>query len=313
MKSLCVILLITFAAAAFFGCGAPPANLNDTRGSDNASVVSADAPTVETLKALETKAYEAYRNKDGKFFEGFLTDEYGGSGTGRRLNKAATVKMIVENKCDVKSFSFADETLTKVGATTAVFTTKVAVDGSCEGRKMPAQFISASVFVRKGSEWKVAWHGEVPVVDPKAPSAGKNSGGKNPGQEATYRIMPDSEARELAAIERSVWEGWMNRDGAKLDSLTAGELAFVNIFGDFFRNRADTLKNWSENPCEITSVDVGDPTSVSVTPDTSILFHKGTANGTCFGQKVDPILGTSIYVKDGSAWKLAFTMNMPAS
>ena len=123
--------------------------------------------------------------------------------------------------------------------------------------------------------------------------------------------MADSETRALAAIERSVWEGWMNRDAKLLDSLTARELAFVNIFGGYFTNREDTLKNWSENPCEIKSVDVADASSVSVTDDTSILMHKGTANGTCFGQPVAPILGTSIYVKEGSAWKLAFTMNMP--
>ena len=104
----------------------------------------------------------------------------------------------------------------------------------------------------------------------------------------------------------------MNRDGKKLDSLTARELAFVNIFGGYFKNREDTLKNWTENPCEIKSVDVADATSVQVTNDTSILMHTGTANGTCFGQDVGPVLGTSIYLKDGSAWKVAFTMNMHA-
>lgn len=291
MKTLSSILLAAVVIVGLTGCSRPAGNSQNTSTTGLAS-----SPTVEELKALESKAYEAYRNKDGKFFEAFLTDNYGGSGTGQRLNKAATVKMIAENKCDIKSFSYSDETLTKVGAATAVFTMKVKIDGSCEGRPMPAQFISASLYVRTGTEWRVGWHGEVPVVDPKSPPAGD----KNAEPEPIYRTMPDSPARELASIEKSVWEAWMNRDGKKLDEMTARELAFVNIFGDHFRNRADTLKNWTENPCEIKSVEVGNATTVSITPDTSVLFHRGTADGTCFGQKVGPILGTSIYVKDGA-------------
>jgi hypothetical protein len=103
------------------------------------------------------------------------------------------------------------------------------------------------------------------------------------------------ETRELAAIEKSVWEGWMNRDGKKLDGITPRERAFVNIFGGYFTYRAYTLKNWTENPCEIKSLDVADAGSASVTADTSVLVHKGTAYGTCFGQEVGPFLPLEIH------------------
>ena len=307
MKSLCVIFLTALAAATFLGCAAPAANTNTAR----ANADTAGPPTVETLKALETKAFEAYRNKDTNFFEGFLTDKFAESANGRRLDKTAAIKMIAEHKCDIKSVSFSDEKLTNVGAATAIITMKVTPDGTCEGKNI-TPFISASLFARNGTEWKGAWHGEVPIVDPKAPPAVKPND-KHAEAKPTYQTMPDSETRELAAIEKAIWEAWMNRDGKKLDSLTARELAFVNIFGGYFRNREETLKNWTENPCEIKSVDVADATSVQVTNDTSILMHTGTANGTCFGQSVGPVLGTSIYVKEGSAWKVAFTMNMPGS
>ncbi len=304
MKSLCVIVL-TAVSAAFFGCEAPAGN------TDTANANTARPPTVESLKALETTAFDAYKNKDGNYFEAFLTDKFFASASGQRLDKRAMIKMIAEHKCDIKSFSFGDEKLTNVGAATAIITMKVTPDGTCEGKQI-APFISASLYVRNNTEWKGAWHGEVSIVDPKAPPPAKTND-KDDKPKEPIRSMPDSETRELAAIERSVWEGWMNRDGKNLDSLTARELAFVNIFGGYFTNRTDTLKNWTENPCEIKSVDVADAGSVSVTTDTSILVHKGTANGTCFGQEVGPVLGTSIYVKDASAWKLAFTMNMPAS
>ncbi|MEP6705561.1 MAG: nuclear transport factor 2 family protein [Acidobacteriota bacterium] len=311
MKSLCVIFLTVVASAAFFGCSAPVANTNTANANANTVSTPAGPPTVETLMALETTAFDAFKKKDGNYFEGFLTDKFVGSTHGHRLDKMATIKMIADHKCDIKSFSFADEKLTNVGADTAIITMKVTPDGTCEGQTATS-FISASLYVRNSTEWKAAWHGEVPIVDPKAPPPAKK-GDKDSGPKVIIRSMADSETRELAAIEKSVWEGWMNRDAKKLDSLTARELAFVNIFGGYFTNRADTLKNWTENPCEIKSVDVTDAASVSVAADTSILIHKGTANGTCFGQEVGPVLGTSIYVKDGSAWKLAFTMNMSAS
>lgn len=320
MQKISLIFLTALAAVAFVGCGAPAAT------PDTANIHTdgpAGSPTLETLRELENRAFEANKNNDGKFFEELLTEKYVMSESGKRHDKATVVKMIAEHKCDIKSYSFTDEKLTNVGAATAIISMKVTTDGACEGQKIPSPVISASLYIRNGAEWKGAWHGEVPVVDPKAPPPVKaddkkaaeppaETGDKDADPKAANSTA-DGETAALAAIERSVWEGWMNRDARMLDALTARELAFVNIFGGYFTNRTDTLKDWTENPCEIKSVDVADASSVSVAGDTSILFHKGTANGTCFGQKVGPILGTSIYVKDGPAWKLAFTMNMPAA
>jgi hypothetical protein len=49
-----------------------------------------------------------------------------------------------------------------------------------------------------------------------------------------------------------------------------------------------------------------------LSPTVGILTFKGVADGTCYGQKVGPIWGTSVYVKDGDAWKWAFGINVPA-
>jgi hypothetical protein len=43
------------------------------------------------------------------------------------------------------------------------------------------------------------------------------------------------------------------------------------------------------------------------------LTFKGTADGTCCGQEVNSVIwGTSVYVKDGDAWKWTFGINTPA-
>src|SRR5688500_4546244 len=114
MKTLCMIFLTAFTIAGLFGCGAPAANTNSAQTNANTT----GPPTAEALKAIETTTFQAYRNRDVNYFQGFLTDKFVGSANGRRLDKSTTIKMIAEHQCDIKSFSFADEKLTNVGAST---------------------------------------------------------------------------------------------------------------------------------------------------------------------------------------------------
>ena len=45
----------------------------------------------------------------------------------------------------------------------------------------------------------------------------------------------------------------------------------------------------------------------------AILTFTGTAVGTCYGQTIESVIwGTSIYVKDGDAWKWTFGISVPA-
>jgi hypothetical protein len=94
MKKLILFVVTIFATAALVGCGVPAANTNAVNTNANVSGGPVGPPNVEGLKALETKAFDAYKNKDGKFFEGFLTDKFAMSQNGQRLDKAATVKWI---------------------------------------------------------------------------------------------------------------------------------------------------------------------------------------------------------------------------
>jgi hypothetical protein len=179
MKSLCVTLLTAFAAVAFFGCAAPAGNTNTTSANVNStsSTMATPAPaTVEALKELESNAFDAFGRKDANFFEGFLTSTFVESWHGQRLDRATAIKAIGDHNCEIKRFSLSDEKLTKVGADTAIITMMVTADGTCQGEKI-APFISATLFARTGNEWKAAWHGEVTVVDPKAPAKARTAAG----------------------------------------------------------------------------------------------------------------------------------------
>ncbi|PYS87716.1 MAG: hypothetical protein DMF62_11520 [Acidobacteria bacterium] len=347
MKRIGLFLLTLTAAALFAACGAPPANtgntaVNTTNSNANAKPAPA-APTLATLKDLETKAFDAYKNKDGKFFEGFLDEKFVMGGTGQKMSKADVVKAISEHKCEVKSTTFSDEKMMQLGADAAAIVMKVDTDETCDGKKSPTPVISTSVYVRSGDTWKGAFHDEIPVVDPKAPpTVTKNAPATNSqpakpaesnkmanaGSNSAYNTNSNSASNSnsmantssggdtdaLMALEKRGWEAWKAKDAAAFESILAKEVIFVDLFGNVAGSRADVIKMWTaDNKCEIKSVAVTDGSSVSFAKDVSLLEFKGSADGTCEGMKVKPVWGYSVYVKEGDAWKGAFLVENPAS
>ena len=94
--------------------------------------------------------------------------------------------------------------------------------------------------------------------------------------------------------------------------LTAGDLSFINIFGTHLATKADALKDWSGAGCDVKSIGLTDAAATMISPTVGILTFKAAADGTCFGQKVGRVWGSSVYVKHGNTWKWTFGINVPA-
>lgn len=108
------------------------------------------------------------------------------------------------------------------------------------------------------------------------------------------RILAFLETREpdtgaLEAIETSVWEAWMDRDGEALEAMTARRLAFVDIFGNATSGKAETIEFWTGHACDLQSARVVDGASTSLSPSIAMLTFRGILEGTCGGQEVPPI------------------------
>lgn len=320
-----------------------PSNANANAGNANANVAAKPAPpTKEALTALEEKAFDAWTKGDTQFFEGFLVDNFVGFGPdGKQIDKAGTVKMIGTEKCEVKSKSFSDQTVTPVGPDAAVITMKVDADVTCGGKKVPNPMITASLYVRSGDTWKGAYHNEVKYVEPKnvkpedaktantapaktaspaktsSPAASTSPAANTATHAANTSASPaaatgDQLLDALLPLEKSGWEAWKARDAKKLGDITASDLSFVDTMGHVAATKADTLKAWTEPNCDIKSVDVSNAKATSITKDVAILTYKGTAVGTCEGEKLGPLWGNSIFVKEGDIWKVAYVFEVPA-
>ena len=338
MKKTLRFILLAAASTFFTACGGPAVNTGANNANTNTTKPVATAPTVDALMALEKGANEAYAKGDSKFFEGMLSDKFVVlSGSGQRMDKASTVKMIAGVKCDIKSMDLSEPAMSMIDADTYALSYKATWDGTCNGpdgksMNVPSPVRSASIWVRSGDKWQAVFHGENLIVDPKNPPKAalaapakkeapkkddKTAANSNTASNtvAPAKATPDANTDALVKVELALWEAWKARDAKKIDDLMAEDVSFVNIFGTYLATKADALKDWTGANCAVQSVSVTDGFATALSPTVEMLIRKGTADGTCGGQEIGgtDIWGVSIYVKDGDAWKFAFGMNLAAT
>mgnify|MGYP001495192125 CR=1 FL=1 len=314
MTRIKYFVLTAAGALVFTACGAPAGNApaNNANAANAAAKTAPAAPTKDALVTLEKSAYEAWKSKNAKFWDTFLSDKFVGYGSSGKLDKASATKEYSGAECEIKSYALSDEQMRPLGDDAALLTYKTTVDGTCGGQKVPANSWAAGIYVRDGDKWKGAFHAEAPIVDPKAapakPADKKEAAKKNEAQPAA----PDVGTDALVTAEKAVWEAWKDHDAKRIEELTAKDISFINIFGTYFATKADALRDWTSPGCDVKSVSVTGATATMLSPTVGILTFNGGADGTCFGQKVGPIWGTSVYVKEGDRWKWAFGINLPA-
>ena len=324
MKNIFGLVLVAAAAITFAACGAPAGNAPAKNSNANAAKPTAAAPTADALLALDKQANEAFIKGDGKFFEGILSDKMVMIGGGQRMSKAAVVKMVGGTKCEIKEgWALTEPQVAKIDADTYVLSYKSNMEGTCttDGKteKQPSPIRAATVWVRNGDKWQAVFHGENLIIDPKAPPATPAKPADKKDDKAATDAKPaapvaDPTTDAMMAVEKSVWEAWKVKDAKQIEDLTAKDITFVNIFGTYFANKADAIKDWTGATCDAKSFSLTDGVGTSVSPTVGILTLTGSVVGTCGGKDISgqKIYGTSVYVKVGDAWKWVFGFNSPA-
>jgi ketosteroid isomerase-like protein len=323
------LLLITLAAAITFAACEPGTNMNksvsNANTNTNAAKPVAAAPTADALLAMDKAANEAFIKGDGKYFEGMLSDKFTSYDMGRRMSKAEMVGMVGGMKCDVKAWTLDDPQMAMINADTYVLSYKGTFDGTCaepDGgtMKIPSPVRAASVWVRNGDKWQGVFHGETPIIDPSAPPAPpakpemnqmpKKDVGKEADKAAPTAPAATASANTDALVKQHMagWEAWKAKDAKKFEEMTTANLAIVDPLGMWISGKSAVVKHWTTDmKCEgVNNVKVSDGFSTALSPTVELLTLKGTADGTCDGQKNGGIYQSSIYVKEGDAWKLAF-------
>jgi murein L,D-transpeptidase YafK len=107
----------------------------------------------ETLIDLEKQAWEAWKNKDGKFYQNFLSEDTVAVGRTGVDKKAAIIRDISESKCEIRGYSLDNYDLVMVDKNTAILTFKATQDYTCEGEPGPSPIWASSVYVKRRGKW----------------------------------------------------------------------------------------------------------------------------------------------------------------
>lgn len=309
MATIKYLVLTAAAALVLTACdgNAPGSHANDA---NTATKAPPAAPTLDALVTLEKSAYEAWKAKDAGFWDTFLSDKFVGYSSSSKLDKASASREYTGADCEIDSYAISDERMKPLAHDVALLTHRTTVDGACGGQKIPMSSWAASVYVLDNDRWKAAFHAEAPIVDPTAVTpVGRENSSEEVAAEPAAR---DAGTDAMFEVEKAVWEAWMAHDANRIEDLTASDISFINIFGTYLANKADALKDWSGTGCDVASVSVSDAAGTMLSPTVGILTFNGAADGTCYGQTVGPIWGTSIYVREGDTWKWTFGINLPA-
>jgi ketosteroid isomerase-like protein len=303
--------LTAAAALIFVTCGGNvPAN--NANADDTSERAASAGPNKVALITLEKSAYQAWKSKDAKFWVTFLSDKFVGWGSSGKLDKVSATKEYIGTDCEIKSYALSDEQLRSLGKDAALITYKATVNGTCGGQQLPTNSQAAAIYVRDDGKWKRAFHARAAIVDPKATPAKPVDGQQALNEDNAQPTNQNARTEAMLADERYVWEAWRAHDAKRLADLTARDISFINIFGVYLATKSDAMQDWSGTYCDVKSISLADAAGTMLSPTVGILTFKASADGTCYGQKVGPVWGSSVYVKYGDVWKWSFGINLPA-
>jgi hypothetical protein len=116
----------------------------------------------ETLVKLEKQSWEAWKNRDGKFYQDFLSDDHVELGSGGASNKREVVAFVGSPQCVVKSYAVDHFELALLDPDIALLTYHAAQDTTCGGKPVPTPVWVSSLYVKRDGRWQNALYQQTP-------------------------------------------------------------------------------------------------------------------------------------------------------
>ena len=120
---------------------------------------------------LEKKFWDAMVAKDAETAAGMIADPsmvVGPMGT-MKMDPLTYKKMTTEGDWTLKTYDLDDVSVVFPNDSTAVIGYKVHQKGEMKGKPMDLRCADSTVWVRDGSEWKIALHSETILEDARQP------------------------------------------------------------------------------------------------------------------------------------------------
>ncbi len=129
------------------------------------SDMSGDASkSVESqIVEIEKEGWEAWKNKDAKWFQANMTEELLDVTSDGVFSKEQIVKNTATD-CNVKSYSLDNFKFVMLSKDVALMTYTAKQDAVCGGKKVPSQVRATVNYVKRGGKWLEALYMETPVA-----------------------------------------------------------------------------------------------------------------------------------------------------
>jgi hypothetical protein len=121
------------------------------------SSVHSQKPVDDALKQqlvnLEKQSWEAWKKRDGTFYQDFLSDDHVEIGAGGTNSKEEVVKFVGSPVCVVSSYSLDSFRVTIFDSNTAVVIYHAVQDTKCNGKVVPSPAWVSSFYIKRNGKW----------------------------------------------------------------------------------------------------------------------------------------------------------------
>ena len=121
------------------------------------------AQSQRMIIATEKKLWEAWKNKDMKFFKANLSSDAIMIGNSGVADKKTALTAMEGEACEVTTYELSDIKVTFLNSSTALLTYKSTQDATCGGEKVPPAVWSSSLYLMRNGRWYAASHQETPA------------------------------------------------------------------------------------------------------------------------------------------------------
>jgi hypothetical protein len=115
------------------------------------------------LVALERSSWVAWKARDGRFFEGFLSDDHLEVGAQGVSGKAAVVGFVASRVCVVESYSLGQIAFQRIAEDVAVLTYRAEQKSQCGTVPVPSPARVTSMYVNRGGRWLNVLYQQTPI------------------------------------------------------------------------------------------------------------------------------------------------------
>lgn len=123
----------------------------------------ADSAIDERIIALETAGWNAWKNKDKKWFERNTMKEAIWVSADGITDKAQYLKELASG-CEIKKVSLANFKFGMKTQDSIIMTYTANQEGTCGGKAVPATVRASVVYVKRGGKWLEALYMETPAT-----------------------------------------------------------------------------------------------------------------------------------------------------